>query len=93
MSIDIFNNQVAHIIMQKVYSLLILAFIAIGLGSFVDNEPIEPVKKVKVPDFIKIDDPWVDSILSLLTLEQKIAQLIMYPVYTKNGEAELMKIV
>ena len=78
--------------MQKIYSLLILAFIAIGLGSFVDNEPIEPVKKVKVPDFIKIDDPWVDSILSLLTLEQKIAQLIMYPVYTKNGEAELMKI-
>ena len=70
--------------MQKIYSLLILAFIAIGLGSFVDNEPIEPVKKVKVPDFIKIDDPWVDSILSLLTLEQKIAQLIMYPVYTKN---------
>ena len=78
--------------MQKIYSLLILAVIAIGLGSFVDNESIEPVKKVKVPDFIKIEDPWVDSIVSLLTLEQKIAQLIMYPVYTKNGEAELTKI-
>ena len=85
--------------MRKIYSLLILTAACIGLGFGLDDEPmtLEPAgkssaPKTKVPDFIQIESPWVDSIVNSLTLEQKIAQLIMYPVYTKNGEKEMQKI-
>lgn len=85
--------------MQKIYSLLVLTAACIGLGFGLDDDPIvlEPlgkstVSKTKVPEFIQIESPWVDSIVSSLTLEQKIAQLIMYPIYTKNGEKEIQKI-
>ncbi len=85
--------------MRKIYSLLVLSAACIGLSFGLDDDPtvIEPLAKVaapkaKVPEFTQIESPWVDSIVNSLTLEQKIAQLIMYPVYTKNGEQEMQKI-
>lgn len=85
--------------MRKIYSLLVLSAACIGLSFGLDDDPtaVEPLAKVaapkaKVPEFTQIESPWVDSIVNSLTLEQKIAQLIMYPVYTKNGEQEMQKI-
>tara|TARA_Y100000589_G_scaffold189104_1_gene178983 strand:- start:2547 stop:5516 length:2970 start_codon:yes stop_codon:yes gene_type:complete len=85
--------------MRKLYSLFILLFAVFGLGFFVEEAPLanSPAEarfksKQKVPEFIEIESPWVDSIVNSLSLEQKIAQLIMYPVYSKKGEGELLKI-
>ncbi|MFL2582066.1 MAG: glycoside hydrolase family 3 N-terminal domain-containing protein [Flavobacteriales bacterium] len=85
--------------MRKLYSLIILVFAVVGLGFFVEDAPLinssaeaRFKSKKKVPEFIEIESPWVDSIVNSLTLEQKIAQLIMYPVYSKKGEKELLKI-
>lgn len=81
--------------MKIKYAILVL-FVTLSSLGFLSTAPIsEPKaqeKGPKVPDFIKIEDPWIDSILNSLTLEQKIAQLIMYPVYTRDGEKELSKI-
>lgn len=44
------------------------------------------------PPFLNIESPWVDSILGSMTLEQKIAQLIMYPVYSKKDEDHVLAI-
>ena len=85
--------------MRKLYSSIIVVFAVVGLGFFVEetpttNSPAEArfKSKKKVPAFIEIESPWVDSIVNSLTLEQKIAQLIMYPVYSKRGEKEILKI-
>ena len=85
--------------MRKLYSSIIVVFAVVGLGFFVEetpptNSPAEArfKSKKKVPAFTEIESPWVDSIVNSLTLEQKIAQLIMYPVYSKKGEKEILKI-
>ena len=85
--------------MSKLYYLITLAFAVVGLGFFVEDVPLSNSSaearfksKKKVPEYIEIESPWIDSILNSLTLEQKIAQLIMYPVYSKKGEKELLKI-
>jgi len=81
--------------MRKIYFILLVVFGGVGL-SFLTKEKAtasqDHIARVKVPEFTKIESAWVDSVLKSLTLEEKIAQLIMYPVYTKNGEEELSKI-
>ncbi len=81
--------------MRKIYFILLVVFGGVGL-SFLTKEKAtafqDHIARVKVPEFTTIESAWVDSVLKSLTLEEKIAQLIMYPVYTKNGEAELSKI-
>lgn len=49
-------------------------------------------KKVHTPAFLLEDNQWIDSCLNVLTLEERIAQLIMYPVYSERGEAHIQKI-
>jgi beta-N-acetylhexosaminidase len=44
------------------------------------------------PPFINVESPWIDSLLSTMTIEQKIAQLIMYPVYSKKNEEHVKSI-
>ena len=85
--------------MRKLYFVFIFVFAVIGLGFFVEDDPsinysteARFKSKKKVPEFIQVESPWIDSILNSLTLEQKIAQLIMYPVYSSKGEKELVKI-
>jgi beta-glucosidase-like glycosyl hydrolase/CubicO group peptidase (beta-lactamase class C family) len=85
--------------MRKLYSLIIIVATVIGLGFFVEDEPIVSSStearfksKRKVPEFTTLESSWIDSIINSLTLEQKIAQLIMYPVYSNKGENELVKI-
>lgn len=53
---------------------------------------VKPDGKSPAPDFTQIQSQWVDSILKTLTLEQKIAQLIMYPVYSNRDEAHFAQI-
>ncbi len=85
---------------MRIFFFLILGvFAVVGLGFFVeDDSPSHSSaearfkSKKKAPEFTQIESPWVDSIVNSLTLEQKIAQLIMYPVYSKKGESELLKI-
>ena len=49
-------------------------------------------EKAVDPPFLNIESPWVDSLLKSMTLEQKIAQLIMYPVYSKKNEEHILAI-
>lgn len=75
--------------------LLILSFVTFILfGFFIGKKTTNnlPERNAKTPDFLKEKGQWIDSLLDTLTLEQKIAQLIMYPVYSKNGTAEYEKI-
>ena len=81
---------------MRIFFFLILGvFAVVGLGFFVeDDSPSHSSaearfkSKKKAPEFTQIESPWVDSIVNSLTLEQKIAQLIMYPVYSKKGESD-----
>ena len=49
-------------------------------------------EEVLDPPFLDVPSEWADSLLSQMTLEQKIAQLIMYPVYSKKNEAHVLAI-
>lgn len=79
--------------MRKFHVAIVLLLTAISLGFIGDKEEPETVKtETKTPEFLKEEGPWIDSVLSSLTLEEKIAQLIMYPVYSREGESEMKKI-
>ena len=80
--------------MRKIFLSFLLLVIVLGSGFYIDAEKRDRKfkPKAKVPEFTKIESPWIDSILSSLTLEEKIGQLIMYPVYTNKGENELQKV-
>jgi hypothetical protein len=80
--------------MRKFHFIAILSLAVLGLG-FIDSTPEKEViqlGKVKTPEFLLEKGPWIDSVINSLTLEEKIAQLIMYPVYTRDGEKEMQKI-
>ena len=80
--------------MRNIFLTSLLLVIVLGSGFYIDAERRDrkPRSTVKVPEFTEIESPWIDSILNSFSLEQKIAQLIMYPVYTNKGEKELKKI-
>lgn len=46
-----------------------------------------------MPDFLKIETPWADSVMKTLTLEEKIGQLIMVTAYAEQGESDEVKIL
>lgn len=46
----------------------------------------------KTPEFLQVNSKWADSIVAQLSLEQQIAQLIMYPVYTNKDEKHIQYI-
>jgi len=76
-----------HFIVVLVLSVLVMGFIGVS-----PDETVVEKSYVKTPEFLKEEGPWIDSVINSLTLEEKIAQLIMYPVYTRGGEKELKKI-
>ena len=80
--------------MRKFHFITIVLLALLGLG-FVVSSPekeVDQVSLVKTPEFLLEKGPWIDSVMNSLTLEEKIAQLIMYPVYTRDGEKEMRKI-
>ncbi len=67
--------------------LLLVVPVLIILLSFGKKELENEVPEtVQTPAFLLEESEWVDTLLSKMTLEEKIAQLIMYPVYTKKGK-------
>ena len=82
--------------MKKYFVLSIFAFavlcLAFTAGRKQKNAPVK-----KGPDFVAdTNSAWVDSVFKTLTLDQKIAQLIMYPAYSKkdsNHTKELANLV
>ena len=48
-------------------------------------QPANPVD----PDFISVDEYWVDSLMDQLTLEEKIAQMIMIYAYSNLGKTHI----
>ena len=46
----------------------------------------------ELPPYLNEEGPWIDSLMNALTLEEKIAQLIMYPVYSEKGEEHFQQI-
>ncbi|MFT6747496.1 MAG: beta-N-acetylhexosaminidase, partial [Glaciecola sp.] len=71
---------------NKRFLLIIPFFLFLFSVNKAQEKPIDP-------PFLNIESPWVDSILSSMTLEQKIAQLIMYPVYSKKDEEHVKSIM
>lgn len=72
-----------------------IPFLLLILMSFVLNKPsfqeIPPVRK-GLPDFMRSGTQWSDSILSTLTLEEKIAQSFMIAATPNKGESHLVEV-
>ncbi len=64
------------------FFLLVASFNISGVRVFNDFEPA----KIEKPRFYKSDSVWVDSVLSSLSLDEKIAQLLMIAAYPEHGE-------
>ena len=70
--------------MKKYFALSIFAFAILCVAFTAGRKPKNAAPK-KGPDFLTdTNSAWVDSVFNTLTLDQKIAQLIMYPVYSKK---------
>lgn len=59
------------------------------------NYPGEEVysERLSEPSFLKVDPCWADSILASLTLEEKIAQMIMVAAYSNKGNDHTRQIL
>ena len=78
--------------MKKYFALSIFAF-AIFCLAFTAGRKSKNATPKKGPDFLTdTNSAWVDSVFNTLTLDQKIAQLIMYPVYSKKDSNHLKEI-
>jgi len=78
--------------------LLLLLSLFIGLLNLAsDSTPVSPKTKTPpplTPPFLQYEHcQWVDSVIQHLTVEQKIAQLIMMPLYPKRDSNELKKAI
>ncbi|HOK38573.1 MAG TPA: glycoside hydrolase family 3 N-terminal domain-containing protein [Bacteroidales bacterium] len=76
--------------MIRIFAFLIpLVFLTDNLNTFSSNLTIkqEYFSKVKkYPEFLSVDENWVDSVFNNLTQDEKIAQLLMIPVYSNKDE-------
>ncbi len=80
---------------KLILQLLVLSGFFISFTSFENQnlffkytENYNTVNKI-YPDFISTDTSWADSVLATLTLEEKIAQMIMVAAYSNKGEDHL----
>ena len=51
-----------------------------------------PAREAKDPDFLSADSAWVDSIMGKMSLEDKIAQMLMIQAYSNRGEDHIQEI-
>ncbi len=81
--------------MKKIFAISLFVFAAIGVA-FTTTTAGRKQKggtPKKGPEFLAdTNSAWVDSIFKTLTLDEKIAQLIMYPVYSKKDTNHLKEI-
>ena len=72
--------------MKRYFTILLVLILASGYGSAQQNPPF----------ISSISDPWVDSLMNTLTIDQKIGQLFMIQAYSnlKNSKTDdLIKLV
>lgn len=81
--------------MKKIFSVLLLTICLGVIGMPVAISEVErwDYKKTEDPWFWNMDISWADSTLKTLTLDEKIAQLIMLPVYSNKDAAYNAKTV
>ena len=70
---------------------LISGFFSAG-SAWVDFRELKPDSVKLDPPFIREENVWIDTTLASLTIEQKIAQLMMVAIYPRNGEAHFNEI-
>lgn len=90
--------------MKKLYIVLSAAILIIGCSAqnkgnhtIASNEPDDTLKQEPVfvperPVFYQAEGKWADSVLATLTIEEKIAQLMMVAAYSNKDEAHYAKI-
>lgn len=71
---------------------LIISILTLGMTSAAKRPGLPtPPDEHKTP-FYDIDYPWVDSLMQVMTLDQKIGQLFMAPAYSNKDEAHAKSI-
>lgn len=73
--------------LKKILPLFILPAIAIGFSSFYVESP-----KDIAPDFMTNESGWADSVLSTLSLDEKIGQLFMVAAYSNKDQKHVNEI-
>lgn len=84
--------------MRKIVAVLIFlaAFSCIGMKVAISEVEKTNFVPTEEPWFWNMDISWVDSVMSKMTLDEKIAQLIMIPVYSNKSasyNSETVKLV
>ncbi|MBO7651573.1 MAG: glycoside hydrolase, partial [Bacteroidales bacterium] len=84
--------------MRKIVAILIFlaAFSCIGMTVAISEVERSDYVPTEEPWFWNMDISWVDSVMSKMTLDEKIAQLIMIPVYSNKSasyNSETVKLV
>jgi len=76
--------------MKIIYFILKLSIFSIFIlfaSSYVSSDKLEDVTNegIRIPEFIKQKNAWVDSVFNSLTIDEKIAQLLMVAAYSNKG--------
>lgn len=84
--------------MWKLPSIFVLTLILclVTSSSFFENNVCYSNNLVKDPPFLVKKNTWVDSVFNTLSLDEKIAQLLMIPVYSNKGkkhEDDILEII
>ncbi len=84
------NHQKCDVHMNlKIFPVLIILLVA----QFSEIFALESPEKGDPPFLLLSEDFWVKEILDSMSLEEKIAQLIMIPVYPRQTDAEKVQII
>lgn len=86
------KKTIRKVIWITVFSLFTGVFLQ--FSDSISSELIDPVGARRIlPPFLTADTTnWVDSVMETLSLEDKVAQMFMVPVYPERGEANKKKI-
>ncbi len=73
------------------FSILITVFIVLGFGNveYFDEKKDDSIPLKIDPYYVDLSNQWIDSIYNSLSLEGKIAQLLMVAAYSNRGDEHL----
>jgi beta-N-acetylhexosaminidase len=73
---------------MRSFKFLVLVFLCFNLSGYAQKDSI------KSPEFLKFTHSvWVDSVMTTLSQEERIAQLIMVAAYSNRGEEHRQEIL
>jgi len=64
----------------------------IGCYGLIANAQTLPSKTEILPPYLYVKAKWVDSLLTSMTLDEKIGQLFMVPCWSKNTDSEMVRL-